>query len=352
MNKKIKRPITHYPLPFTSKAGFTLVELAMVLVVIGLLIGLGMGLIGPLTKRAKYTETKETINAGVESIVGYVASNGRVPIWGDYTADATIDEFIEVVKDPNDAWTKPLYYFFESLLTSNDSVCNRKTTNLTICRDATCSNRIQNIAFIAVSSSENYNPQTGIVTTGCPTGQTCVGVYDVGTPNIDNCTNATNCPNYPAGVDRISRQESYDDIVKWVTLDELRIKAGCVGPQLKILNNELPSGKLGSAYNATVYADGGVPFSSGGDYKWCIKGTLPTGMTNPTPGCPATTDCSTLGGEGATEWLQASSLSITGTPSSSGSFNITVFVRDNNDNDVTRANDNCAQKSFVITISP
>jgi len=332
-------------LSLVTNKGFTLIELAIVLVIIGLLVGLGASLIGPLTKRTKYTETKETINAGVESIIGYAASNGRIPTWGDYTADTTIDEFIEVVKNPNDSWAKPLYYFFESLLTSNDSVCNRKTTNLTLCRDATCTSRIQNLAFVVVSSSENYNPQTGIVGTGCPGGQTCVGVYDVETPDIDDCTNAANCPNYPAGVERISRPEPYDDIVKWVTLDELRIKAGCVGPQLKILNNELPSGKVGSAYSATVYADGGVPFSSGGKYKWCRQGSSPAGLTFSPPIVNA--NCMSLS---EASWGQADTLTISETPTVSGSFNLTFFVRDNNDTPGT--NDNIAQKSFVLTISP
>jgi len=325
-----------------NRQGFTLVELAIVLVIIGLLVGLGAGLIGPLTKRTKIIETKETIDAAVESIVGYAASNNRIPcaLSDNNGRCATVgDEFTPIVRNPNDAWIKPLYYIEDNQVTdtATGGVCGRKTTGITVrdCTNAGCTsyNDIQNVALVVISGSENFNIQTnnisGIVT-----------VYEIDTGSVDDYTTDMNRP------------EPYDDIAKWITLDELRIKTGCVGPQLKVLNNELPSGKVGSAYDATGYADGGVPFSSGGNYKWCIKGTLPTGMTNPTPGCPATTGCSTLGGEGATEWLQINSLSITGMPTSSGSFNITVFVRDNNDSDVTQANDNCAQKSFVMTISP
>ena len=74
---------------------------------------------------------------------------------------------------------------------------------------------------------------------------------------------ATNCPNYDSTVDRINRPEAYDDIVDYVTLGELRTKSGCQGAPLKILNNELPSGSMSSTYSATIYAEGGVPFSSG-----------------------------------------------------------------------------------------
>jgi prepilin-type N-terminal cleavage/methylation domain-containing protein len=367
---EVGRGTSHYQSPFTppptplpqgegvrGRSGFTLVELAIVLVIIGLLVGLGASLIGPLTKRTKYTETKETIDAGVESIVGYAASNERIPIWGDYTSDTTVDEFIEVVKNPNDSWVKPLYYFFENLLTSTDSVCNRRTTNLTLCRDATCTSRIPDIAFVVVSSSEDYNPQTGIVTTGCPGGQTCVGVYDVDTPNIDNCTGAANCPNYPAGMDRISRPEPYDDIVKWVTLNELRIKAGCIGAQLKVVNNELPYGFENSSYSATVIANGGVAFTDGGDldsdpdYEWCTSTSAPSGLSyncNGTLNSSAT--CSLIVGT----WNRCTSLTISGTPtclpSTDGSYPLTFFVRDNNDS--TGPNDNIAEKTFVLTVNP
>jgi len=339
-------PITHHLSLLTKKDGFTLIELAMVLIIVGLLIGLGVGLIGPLTRRAKYSETKETLSAAVDSIIGYATSNGKIPSWGDYTADSTIDEFIEVVKDPQDAWTKPLYYFFENSLTSNDSVCNRKTTTLTICRNGTCSVRIPNIAFIVISSSENYNPQTGIVSpSGCPSGDTCIGVYDMDTPNIDNCTTAANCPNYPPGEQRISRTEAYDDIVKWVTLDELRIKAGCTGAQLEIVNKELPYGYQGRAYNATIYADGGVTFISGGDYRWCREESASTGLTfNPST---VSSNCSGLD---ESSWGQADSLTISGTPTTTGSFSLTFFVRDNND--PTGPDDNIAQKTLVLTINP
>jgi len=53
--------------------GLTLVEVAIVLVILGLLIGLGASLIGPLTKRAKITETRDIVNAAVESVIGFAA---------------------------------------------------------------------------------------------------------------------------------------------------------------------------------------------------------------------------------------------------------------------------------------
>lgn len=343
MKQKIEKLFTmNYQPTAMSQRGFTLIELAMVLVVIGIVIALGAGLIGPLTKRAKYTETKEIVNAAVESVISYAAANNRIP---------TITEFPNVVRTPRDAWTKDLYYIPDANLDDllAGGVCGRKTTGITVreCTNATCTSYkdIPNVAFVVISGSENYNIQTntigGIVT-----------VYEAGTPNIDNCTDANDCPTAATEGQDPDIQEEYDDIVKWVTLDELRIKAGCVGAQLKILNNELPYGFQNNPYTATIYADGGVPFPSGGYYKWCLKGALPSGISNPTPGCPTTNSCASLANDETTGWTQNNSLEISGTPTTSGNFNITILVRDNNDNNTADNKDNCAQRSFAMTINP
>ena len=130
---------------------------------------------------------------------------------------------------------------------------------------------------------------------------------------------------------------------------------------------------MSSSYLATIYAEGGVPFSSGGKYKWCVEignrnavdlipGDLPI-----TPGFvrypddAAPTNCSdqaeTAWPSSADELAIGSSSSV---PTEPGSFLITIYVRDNNQtgNDpacepITSGNqDNCACKSFVLTINP
>ncbi len=314
--------------------GFTLVELAMVLVVIGILVSLGMGLIGPLTKTAKYNETKDIVTASVESVISFSAASKRLP---------TSTEFPTKVRNPNDAWTKPLYYFPDPSLTSipagsTDAICGRSITSLTICQDAACTvaTNIPNAAFVVVSGADNYNIQTGTSIGGtCPPGQTCVRVYPIDTLNVDD--NATD----------FTRLEPYDDIVKWVTLDELRTKVGCVGAQLKIQNAQLPSGYRCGAYSATLFAQGGIPFPSGGSYKWCTQGTLPGGLTL-TPNVTSA-NCLSLA---EASWGQANNLTLaanTGALFQRGTFSLTVFVRDNND--LSGSNDNIAQQPLFLTIT-
>ncbi|MDQ7056701.1 MAG: prepilin-type N-terminal cleavage/methylation domain-containing protein [Persephonella sp.] len=60
-----------------NKRGFTLVELAMVLVVVGLIAGIGITALGILIKRAKVSAAKEIVNADVEAVPGYTFSAGK-----------------------------------------------------------------------------------------------------------------------------------------------------------------------------------------------------------------------------------------------------------------------------------
>jgi len=354
-----------------KQSGFTLIEVAVVMVIIGLLVGFGASLVRPLTERAKRMETTETVKGAVEAIVGFAAAEGRLPQWGDDTVDGTVDEFCEVVTRRRDAVGKPLYYFFDPQLTQPGSVCGRRAADLTLCRNSACSDRIGNLAFVVASGAVDYNPQTGVVTGGCPGGQICIGVYDTGTPAIDNCTAAGDCPNYPAGVDRLNRPEAYDDIVGYLTLNELKAKVACRGAPLKILNNELPPGSMASPYAAVIYAEGGIPFSSGGDFKWCLEignrdavDGLPGGLTAVPafvryPDDASPTFCSDRV-ESAWSAYQADELILSRGSglTETGSFLMTVYVRDDSHagNDPacnSSANrDNCVGKSFVLTINP
>jgi len=304
--------------------GFTLVEMAMVLVLVGILVSLGMGLMGPLMKAGKYTETKETVNAALTSAIGFATTNNRLP---------TAVEFPAAVRNPRDAWSNSLYYIPDANLTTSASggVCGRKTTGITVlkCPDSACASptsTITDIAMVVVAAAENRNIQTA-------SAAGSVKVYATDLASIDDY--ATD----------LTRPEAYDDVVAWLTLNELRIRSGCVGTQLRLINIDLPSANAASAYSATVYADSGVPFAAGGNYRWCVQGTLPAGVA----AVPATTsvNCLTLG-EGS--WGQANTLAFSGTPTTAGTYNIVVFARDNNDTAGT--NDNVAQRSFVITVNP
>ncbi|TAL25328.1 MAG: prepilin-type N-terminal cleavage/methylation domain-containing protein, partial [Nitrospirae bacterium] len=72
--------------PSAEKKGFTLIELAVVLVVLGILITLGVALLGPLTKRIKINQTNDIIDAASESLVSYASSNKRLPTTTEFAS--------------------------------------------------------------------------------------------------------------------------------------------------------------------------------------------------------------------------------------------------------------------------
>ena len=61
------------------RRGFTLIELAIALVIIGILMGIGAGLIGSLVKSEKMRKTRSVVEAAKEAIKGYAVSHRVLP---------------------------------------------------------------------------------------------------------------------------------------------------------------------------------------------------------------------------------------------------------------------------------
>jgi type II secretory pathway pseudopilin PulG len=292
-----------------KEKGFALLPVILAVMILGALIGVGLTVIVPRIKKEKYNQSHAAMDAAVQAIISWAATNERLP---------TSAAFPSVVKTTADAWRKTLLYVYDNTLTSlaTGGICGRQTTAIT-------SGTTGNIAFLIISGGDDYAVNSTPNTSGQYSGNVTV---------------------------------SLNDIVKLVTLEQLKNTAGCyaaTGTRLRILNNELPQACAGQPYTATLYGEGGMPFSGGGDYKWCLKGSLPGGLASVpnTPGCPSTSDCASLGTEASSQWSQADSLQISGTPAAGGTYPVVVLVRDNNDNNTGTANDNCVQQAFSITVT-
>jgi type II secretory pathway pseudopilin PulG len=328
-----------------NEHGFTLIEMAIILMILGVLVTMGAGMMGTLTKRLELRETREAVNNAAESIAGYAAATGLLP-------GSAI--FSGVVTRSRDSWDNALNYIpAEGLV--RDGICVRKTTGLSImtCAERRCSNPsgiINDVAYVIISGGDNYNIQTALK-------RGTLRVYDQGIGPVDD-------------YDRdMSRAEQYDDVVTWATLYDLRVKAGCSGPQMRIINSSLPSAADNDKYLAEVFADGGVPYASSGKYRWCVetkdtarsrkksrkeqgekgeawgKGKKQGWWLKARPSTiPISSDCNGLSEE---KWGHGDSLRFEGT-AKVGTTALTVFARD--DNDREGPDDNIASRAFVIIV--
>ncbi|WP_456323774.1 putative Ig domain-containing protein [Hydrogenimonas sp.] len=309
-----------------KRRAFTLIELAIVLIIVGLLVGGGFKTMQIVSKRAKVTETKQTLAAAKEAVVGFAQTHGYLP---------NSSEFSSLVKQNSDSWGKPLLYTADSAL-MNDDICYYRSTQLVIGGDE----NVSDVAFVIVSGGENYNMQTARDTNE-------VKIYKPGKPNIDD--------NQSAQGDSVSRQEPYDDLAEWVTLQQLRIATGCKNAQMGIIPLSLPKAYENHEYNASVSFEGGVPYADGSDsdteddVEWCWEGSLPAGIT---VSCDGTLDASSgcLQGDGtkngAANWNQCTSATLEGRVGASLQtvFKSRFYAHD--------GNDNIAKKEYSIVVEP
>lgn len=328
-------PITvRLPMKMKEKKGFTIVEMAVVVVVVGLLLAIGFKLISPFTERIKRSKTNQIIDAAVASVTGFAQTYGRLP---------TTAEFAGVVKNSQDVWGRGLIYRADPRLLTEGSICSQGTTGTTvnICVDAACavpSDTAQNTAFFILSGGANMNIQTLV---DVSSASATIDTYPLELPNIDDDTSDMN------------RAESYKDISKWMVLPELRLKLGCAGPPLKILDTPLPSGLEERGYEADIFATGGVPWADAAgpppagdddtadDYEWCVTSALPPGLTYQCNGTLAVSAICTIS---SGTWQRCSYIHITGIPTAGGSYNLHVYAKDEVDN--------FDDQSFALAITP
>ncbi|WP_022851808.1 prepilin-type N-terminal cleavage/methylation domain-containing protein [Limisalsivibrio acetivorans] len=304
-----------------DKKGFTLVEMAIVLVIVGLLLGLGSAAVVALTKTAKVRKTKEILDSTQDGLSSYIEENSELP---------STSEIQSILSGFQDGFGKDVGYHPAPNLLNADDVCNANSTGLSV---SIGGNTVNDVAYIIISAGENKNPQTGI----------SGGTYTIqpeGTMVDDN-------------TDGINRVESYDDIIRFATLGELKLNADCGEKRLRILNEELPFGVTGEEYNVEFLADGGVTGGVGGtSYEWCVDAYGDDNISGMTFGGGVIDDTNNCDRDLAV-YYEAPSLELDNadnTPASPGAFRFTVHVRDFLDTSGT--DDNYASRDYVLTVHP
>jgi type II secretory pathway pseudopilin PulG len=269
---------------FTMKQnkGFSLLEVAIILVIIGVLLSGGITLFNILIKKQQTEKLKNKVDVVYEYILSYVSINKTFPNSLD---DLKIDVY--------DVGTNKLLY--KSATTTD--ICNEVVNNLLTVDDKVSGYVNNRVAFIVFSRGYNRCNQTGNAS----------GVNFT----IEKPENNLNCIDNTPGASL-----PYDDIVRYITIDDLRQK---ICSSFTITTTSLPDGVMHQSYpTVQIEATNGVkPYTF----------SLVSGSDNLSQGLILNTNGT-----------------ISGTPTQAGTYSFTVQAKDS-ENKITT-------KRFSITIQP
>jgi len=212
-----------------KKNGFTLVELSIVLVIIGLLIGGSFKFLKTMRQRAKVSQSTKDVAGAKNTIIGYAMTTKMLPSKNEFTNNLS----------PIKGNQHQLLYIHDTSLELKN-ICSALSTALKIKVDDFngSSHTIDDAAFIVVSESANMNMQTALSGNTVEIRKPYEDIDDEPTP--------------------VSKVEPYDDVSQWVTLAELQQNIGCAQNPLHIVNTSLPDTNVlnSTAYSANIIIDG------------------------------------------------------------------------------------------------
>ena len=124
--------------PSNNSNGFTLIEMAIVMVIVGLLAGGGVSLISMLTKRKARTESMEYLKHAQTALISFADINGRLP-WADTSGDGAENSgatsgtlpYQTLKLSPTDPYKRTLRYELDANLGTNlTTSCNALRSGL------------------------------------------------------------------------------------------------------------------------------------------------------------------------------------------------------------------------------
>jgi prepilin-type N-terminal cleavage/methylation domain-containing protein len=230
-----------------NNKGFTLIEIAIVLVIIGLLVGGAVPLMNVLSERKTRNESLDYLNEARAALVNFAKINGRLP-WADTNNDGVSDAgalgwlpFQTLGIKPADSNSRRLRYALNSNLGTNlETSCRFLRSGLVggpLVVDSDGTAAAFQVAAVLVSAGPRDADNDG-------------NALDDVTAGTHQGDNTDGNPNYI----RSRPTDTFDDLV--VYLDRFTLYGEiCGNPQVGITNSTVASVYV---YNRTTLADAGI----------------------------------------------------------------------------------------------
>ncbi len=195
---------------FQGTSGFTLIEMAVILVILGLIAGSMLPLLETVIKKDKVAESKSIVKTARDELIGYILLNKKLP---DQAA------FLSQIGHTVDAWGQNLFYIPTWDTNATTNLCSLNSTKFSICLNGNCSSsKKPNVLFLIGSKGGNLNRQTET-----PANR-----------DADNADGEVRLYNYSVQTDGYSSggdpnrpQDNYDDIVEFEQLNRIVSKLDC-----------------------------------------------------------------------------------------------------------------------------
>jgi prepilin-type N-terminal cleavage/methylation domain-containing protein len=233
-----RKPANMPKLKVRSEKGFTLIEIAIVMVIIGLLAGGGVSLMGMLSERKVRNESAEYLNDAKFALTSFAKINGRLP-WADNNNDGLENNniitgtlpYLTLGLKPRDANSRFIGYALNNNIGTNRSnSCGALRPGLAgapLVVDADGSTTAFPVAAVLVSAGPTDADNDG-------------NVFDRITAGTYRGNNRTGAPNYL----RHPPTNTFDDLV--VYINGYTLYGDVCGDPVLSVNN-------GSAANVFIY---------------------------------------------------------------------------------------------------
>lgn len=250
-----------------NRHGFTLLEIAIVMVIIGILTGGGVSLMKMLTERKARNETIEYMRQARAAVIGFAAINGRLPRAdgspagpGDGLEDVGATNgflpYQSLQIAPSDAYKRILRYEVNANLTANRSVsCAALKSGLAA----------RPLVVDADGAGTAFNVAAVLVSGGVMDASGNNNILDLINSGSHQGNNASGTPNYL----RHPPTESFDDLAVYIGGTEL---FGLMCEYLDLAVNNT-SGSTVHVRDATRAADLGMVANNGAGLFSILSGT-------------------------------------------------------------------------------